>query len=64
MEYVYQHLDPGLKVWCLLNGIRCDKLSTAVTTVRVHPDNLKKDFDAVVTFLTQYINKKAPIPSV
>ena len=48
----------------LLKGIRCDKLSTAVVTVRVHPDRYEKDFDAVVTFLTQYIDKKAPTPSV
>ena len=53
MEYGYQGLDPGLKVWYLLNGIRCDKLSTEVTTVRAHPDKYKKDFDTVVTFLTQ-----------
>ena len=47
----------------LLNGVRCDKLSTAVATVRVHPDKYEKDFDAVVTFFTQYINKRAPILS-
>ena len=34
MEYGYEGLDPGLKVWYLLNGIRCDKLSTATATVR------------------------------
>ena len=54
MEYEYQSLDPGSKVQYLLNGIRCDKLSTAVTTVRAHPDN----FDAVVAFLTHYMNKR------
>ena len=48
----------------MLNGIRCDRLSTAVASVRVHTDNYKKDFDTVVTFLTQYINKKAPTESV
>ena len=39
-------------------------MSTAVTTVRVHPDKYEKDFDAVVTFFTQYIDKKASTPSV
>ena len=53
MEYVYQGLDPGSKVRYLLNGIRCDKLSTAAATVSVHPDKYEKDFDTVVTFLTQ-----------
>ena len=27
MEYGYQGLDPGLKIWYLSNSIRCDKLS-------------------------------------
>ena len=39
-------------------------MSTAVATVRAHPDKYKKDFDAVVAFLIQYIHKKAPTPSV
>ena len=64
MEYGYQGLDPGSKVRYLLNGIRCDKLSTAVAAVRIHPDKYKKDFNAVVAFLTQYINKRSPTPSV
>ena len=64
MEYGYQGLDPGSKVRYLLNGIRCNKLSTAVATVRTHQDKYKKNFNAVVTFLTQYINKRAPTPSV
>ena len=64
MENVYQGLDPGSEVRYLLNGIRCDKLSTALTTVRVHPDNYKKNFYAVVAFLTQYSDKRAPTPSV
>ena len=64
MEYRYQGIDPGSKVRYLLNGIRFDELSTAVTAVRVYPNKYKKDFDAVVAFLTQYINKKAPTPSV
>ena len=64
MEYGCQGLDPGLKVPYLLNGIRCDKLSTAVATIRVHPDKYKKDFNAVVNFLSQYIDKRAPTLSV
>ena len=57
-------LHPGLKVRYLMNGIRCGKLSTVVAAVRVHPDKYEKDFDAVVTFLTQYIDKRSPAPSV
>ena len=41
-----------------MNGIRCDKLSMAVATVRAYPDKYEKDFDTVVTFLTQYIDKR------
>ena len=47
-------LDPTSIVQYLLNGIRCDKLFTAVTAVRANPDEYKKDFDAVVAFLTHY----------
>ena len=64
MKCGYQGLNLRFKYQFLLNGIRCDKLSTAVTTVRVHPDKYKKDFDAVVAFLTQYIDKRASTPSV
>ena len=64
MEYGYQGLNPGLNVRYLMNGIRCNKFSTAVATVRVHPDRYEKDSYAVVTFLTQYINKREPTPSV
>ena len=60
MEYGYQGLDPGSKVQYLLNSMRCDKLSTAVATVRANPDKYQKDFDTVVAFLTQYVDKKAP----
>ena len=59
MEYEYQGLYPRLKVQYLFKGIRCDKLSTIVTTVRAHPDKYGKDFDTVVPFLTQYIDKRA-----
>ena len=64
MEFGYQGLDPGSKVQYLLNGIRCDKLSTAVATVRAHPDRYEKDVDTVITFLSQYTDRKAPTPSV
>ena len=64
MEFGYQGLDPVLKVWYLLNGIKCDKLSTAVAAVRVHPDKYKKGFYKVVSFLTQYIDKKTLTPSM
>ena len=37
---------------------------TAVAAVRAHPDRYEKDFDAVVAFLTQYIDKKTPTLSV
>ena len=60
----YQGLDPGSKVEYLLNGIRYDKLSTAVTAVRAHPDKYKKNFDAVVAILIQYFYKKAPTSNV
>ena len=39
-------------------------MSTAVTAARAHPDKYEKDFDAVVAFLTQYIDEKAPTPSI
>ena len=64
MECGYQGLNPGSKVRYLLNGIRCDKLSTKVATVRAYPDRYNKDFDALVTLLTKYIDKKAPTLSV
>ena len=60
MEYGYKVLDPGSKIRYLLNVIRCVNFSTAVVAVRVHPEKYEKDFDAVVSFITQYINKRAP----
>ena len=39
-------------------------MSTAVVTVRAHPDKYEKDFNAVVIFLTHYIKKRAPTPCV
>ena len=38
-------------------------MSTAVATVKVHPDEYKKDFEAVVPFLNRYIDKRAPSQS-
>ena len=35
-------------------------MSTAVAAVRAYPDKYEKDFDAVVAFLSQYIDRKAP----
>ena len=64
MEYRYQGLDQGSKVRYLLNGIRCDTLSTAVAAVRVHSDKYENYFDPVVTFLTHYINKRSTTPSL
>ena len=43
MEYGYQCFNSGLKVQYMLNDIRCDKLSTAVAVVRVHPDKYEKE---------------------
>ena len=39
-------------------------MSTTVTAVRAHPDKNEKDVNAIVAFLTQYIDKRAPTPSV
>ena len=40
-------------------------MASGVTScLRVHPDKCKKDFDAEVAFLTQYIDKRTPAPSV
>ena len=35
-EYGYQGLDTGSKVYYLLNGIRCKKLSTVIAAVKDH----------------------------
>ena len=59
MKYEYQGLDLGSKVQYVLNGIRCDKLSTAVATVMAHPDKFQKYFDAVVAFFTPKLSVKA-----
>ena len=42
----------------------CDKLSTAVATVKAHSAKYERDLDAVVIFLTQDIDKRGSIPSV
>ena len=52
------------QVLFLLNGIRHGKLSTAVAAVKAHPDKFEKNFDAVIAFLTQHIDKRGPTPSV
>ena len=39
-------------------------MSTAVDAVRAHTDKYNKDFDIVVTLLTQYIDKRASTLSV
>ena len=39
-------------------------MSTAVATVKAHTDKNKKKFDVVLTFLTKYIDKQGPTPSV
>ena len=39
-------------------------MSTAVAIVRAHTDKYEKDFDAVVAFLTHYIEKRALTPSM
>ena len=39
-------------------------MSTAVAAVRAHPDRYEKNFKAVVAFLFQYIDRKAPTPRV
>ena len=47
-----------------MNGIKCHRSTKAIATVRAHPDKYKNDFNALVAFLTQYIGKTAPTPSV
>ena len=64
MEYGYRGLDPGFKFRYLLNSIRCDKLFTTVAAVRAYPDRYKKDFNAVVAFLSKYIDRKEPTKRV
>ena len=39
-------------------------MSIALTSVRVNPDKYEKGVDAVFVFLTPYINKRGPTPSV
>ena len=63
-EYRYQCLDSGMEVHHLLNDIRSDKLPVVIVIVRVHPNKYENNFDAVVTYLSQYIDKRGPTPSV
>ena len=44
-------------------ALGCDKFLTKITTLKAYPDKYEKDFNAVVTYLTQYINKRGPTPS-
>ena len=39
-------------------------MSAAVAIVRMHQDKYEKDFDTIVTLLSQYIDKSAPTPSM
>ena len=39
-------------------------MSTAVAAVSAHLDKYQKYFDTVAPFLTQFIDKRAPTPSV
>ena len=47
-----------------MNGIKCNKLSIVVTTVSAYPNSNEKDFNDVITFFIQYINKRTLILSV
>ena len=50
-EYGYKGLNQGTKVHHLLSGIVCDKLSTAIATVRAYPDKYEKVFGALISYL-------------
>ena len=63
-EYGCQGLDPGTTFLHLMNDMRCNKRSTVIVTARSHPDKCEKDFNAVVTYLLQCIEKGRPIPSI
>ena len=52
--YQYQGLDPSSESWFLVEQHPVWQ-SAAVVKVRVHPDKYVKDFNAVVAFLTQYL---------
>ena len=38
-------------------------MPTAVATVMVYPDKYRKDFNTIVAFLTQYLDKRGHTPS-
>ena len=46
--YWYQGLEPGTKIDHLLNGIRCNKMSTEVTIIKARPERCEKDFDLLL----------------
>ena len=61
MEYGYKGPDPGTNIYHLLNGIRCDNISTAV--VEAHPDRYKMDFNSFIFYLLHCVEKCGPITS-
>ena len=63
-ECEYQGLNPETKDCHLLNGTRYDMSSTEFVTMMAHPDKCEKDFDAVVNYFTQYIDKQGSTPNV
>ena len=44
----------------LLNGIECDKMSTAVAAVRAHLDRYENNFGEAVDFHSQYVDEQGP----
>ena len=63
-EYGYQGLDSRSKAHYLLNGIRSEKWFSAVATVKAQQEQYEKDFDSVIAFLMEYIDKPGPTLSV
>ena len=49
MKYGYQGQNSETKDHHLFDGMRCDKLFTAIATVRAHQDKYEKDFDTEQT---------------
>ena len=59
--YSYQGLDTGMKVCHLLQSIKCNKMSSAITAVMANPDRCVKKIDACVIYLCQYVEMHRPI---
>ena len=57
-NYEYQELDLRTNVCYLLHGIRYGKMSTSVAAVMAHTDIYEKDFNAVVAYLSLYVEKQ------